>query len=392
MGGQFAFSRPGELGRPGLDRYSAYSPARVGDRKMRRRITQIVVFCIMGAMLLNGCRGTPTPTNEDSASGLNLLVVVEGNVQLKRENWKEYIPVGFGTMLYPTDLLKVEGSTSVLCADLSVRSLDPLGNLPCPTDGGWLEYHGFRFDSQQRSISQEVPYILYPRNTLVLDERPLLQWHDTGASSYTVLIEKDGQVVWSQEGVVSDTLRYPDDAPSLTPGSDYLLVVRDNITGRMSTEDPAKGLGFQLLDDTNRQAIAQRHTEILGLASLDVSAKKMALAVYYLGLKVDGIRGLWGEAWRLLEDVAKTRDAPAVYLRLGDALAAMKLPNEAEAVYQTALQNAKTMGDKETQAAAYVGLWRITGDKQYINQAVDLYELIGDDISSENLRQERASP
>jgi len=356
---------------------------------MRWSVTWMVVLGIVGAILLSGCGGTPTPA---PTSKMNLLVAIEGNVQLKRGGWKDYVPVGFGAMLSPSDLLRVEGSAAVLCADLSVRSLDALGRLPCPADRGWLEYHDFRFDSLQRSVPPEVPYILYPRNTLILEECPLLHWHATGAVSYTVALLKDGQVVWNQADVVSDTLRYPADAPSLRPGSDYLLVVRDNTTGRVSTEDPARGLGFQLLDEADRRTVEQRRTEILGLASLDEPARQMALAVYYLGLEWEGKRRLWGKAWWLLEAVAQTQDAPAVYLNLGDALAAMKLPGEAEAAYRRALQCAEPLGDIETQAAAHAALWRLGGDTAHFDRAVALYEVLGDEAKADQLRQEGGGP
>lgn len=359
---------------------------------MRQSVTRMVVLGIVGAMLLSGCGGTMTPVSVAPVSRVNLLVAAEGNIQLKREGWKDYVPVGFGTMLSPTDLLKVEGSVSVLCADLSIGSLDALGRVPCPADQGWLEYYGFRFDSLQRSIPLEVPYILYPRNTLVLDERPLLHWHATGAVSYTVALLKDGQVVWSQADVVSDTLRYPADAPSLRPGTDYLLIVQDNTTGRVSTEDPAKGLGFQLLDEADRRTVAQRRAEILGLASLDEPARQMALAMYYLGLEWEGERRLWGEAWWLLKAVAQTEDAPAVYLRLGDALAAMKLPGEAEAAYGKSLQRAEPLGDLETQAVAHCALWRLGDDAAHFDQAVVLYEALGDEAKADELRQEEGVP
>ena len=348
-----------------------------------KRLIALIALLGIGAAILNGC-SIEKPVE---AKRVNLLVTVEGKVQLKRDGWKAYVPVGFGTVVYPTDLLKVEGKASVLCADLSIKSLER-GRCPCPTDRGWLEYQGARFSSRPRSAPSDVPYILYPRNTMVLESRPLLRWHVTGVTSYTVSIVRDGQVVWSQPNVIGDGIRYPDDAPSLQSGADYLLVVRDNATLRVSTEDPMKGLGFRSIDDANRRVVMQRRDAILALDTLEKPARQMALAVYYIGLNLEDERGLWSEAWQLLESVAQAQNAPAVYLRTGDVLLATKLSDEAKAAYQTALRNAESMDDMESQAAAHVGLWQVTGDTVYLDRAVALYDALGDKMA-ETLRKER---
>jgi tetratricopeptide (TPR) repeat protein len=182
-------------------------------------------------------------------------------------------------------------------------------------------------------------------------------------------------------------MHYPDDAPALQPGTDYLLVVQDDATGRASAEDPAKGLGFQLLGEAERATVEGRRDGILALESLDEPARDLALAVYYAGLDFEG-RGLWGEAWLLLESVVQTQDAPTVQLLMGDMAAAMKLPDEAEAAHRAALGSAEAMGDLESQAAAYAGLWRIQGDKSYLERALELYERLGDEDTAEALREE----
>ena len=347
---------------------------------MKHLVTLLIILGI-GVTLPGGC-GVKPPVNATPvamAQRVNLLVAVEGKVQLKREGWRDYVPTDFGTLVRPTDLLNVDGKVSVLCADLSIKSLNAQGRCPCPINQGWLEYHGLRFDSGQRAMPQDVPYILHPRNTFVLNAHPLLRWHSTGVSSYTVSIVSFAKEVWSQSDVVGDRLRYPDDAPALLPGVDYLLVVRANATGRASTEEKAVDLGFQLSGDAERLTVEQQRNAILGLSSLDEPARTMALAMYYLSVKSEGGRGLWGEAWLLLEPVAQTRTAPAVHLRMGEVLAAMKLPDEAETAYRAALQSAESLGDKESQAAAHAGLWRVTGNAADRSEAIKLYEELGDE-------------
>jgi tetratricopeptide (TPR) repeat protein len=308
------------------------------------------------------------------------------NVELKREGWNQYIPVGFGTALHPTDLVKSDGLGSILCPDLTVQPIPEQGRPPCPLDQGWLEYNEYKFGSGSRGPSKDIPYIIFPRNTALINPNPLLQWRDTNASSYTVSITQNGETIWEDDNVVGNSIQYPTSAPQLMAGTDYLLVVEDNDTGYSSVEDPAKGLGFELLDDESINRAEKRRGEILNQTMLDESAKKLTLAVYYVNLEFQGTRRLWGEAWLVLDDLAKSQKAPVVYLQMGNVLSAMKLHDEAEETYETALHLAETLRDIETQAVAYVGLWQLLGDPAYLDKAVSLYEDLGDQTMVEKLK------
>ena len=353
-----------------------------------------IAFISLVITLLGGCQN-PTP---EPVQGVNLLVAVEGDARLKREGWSEYTPVDFGTPILHTDLLEVDGTISVLCGDLSLKPVSGRSNSPCPPTLGWMEREGayYGLDASaamgevRGSLPNDVPYIQHPRNTLVLDPHPLLRWHDTGAISYTVAIVQGGRSIWTQQNVVENEMRYPKNAPSLQPGNDYLLVVIDNDTGKTSSDDPTRGIGFRVVAPEHREAIETRRDDILALSSLDGSTRDFALAAYYAtwkppteeGEKANSGRGLWGEAWLLLESAVQTHDTPAVHLWTGDVLSAMKLPDEAEAAYQTALGRAEALGDLESQAAAHAGLWRITGDQNHLDRALALYQALGDEPRS----------
>jgi len=355
--------------------------------KQRSRLS-IVPIVVMAALI--GCSPPPPePIAPRSTDGLNLLVAVEGEVRLKRDGWSEYIPVGFGTLIQCDDLLQVDGTATVLCGDLTVQTVSGWDSCPCPpSTRGRLEHEGAHY----RGPSAGVPYIKRPRNTLVLDEWPLLRWHNTGASDYTVAVVQGGKAIWQQDDVVGSEMQYPEDAPPLQPGVDYLLVVRDNDTGVESGEDPARGIGFRVVAREDRAAIETRRNEILALSSLDKPSRGFVLATDYATWRTsegqDG-RRLWGDAWLLLESVAQTNDAPAVHLWMGDVLAAMKLPDEAVAAYQATVQRAETLGDLESQAAAHAGLWRVTAKDEDWGEAVELYGKVGDEAKVESLHQEK---
>jgi tetratricopeptide (TPR) repeat protein len=230
-----------------------------------------------------------------------------------------------------------------------------------------------------------IPYVLYPRKTKVLTPTPWLRWHDTGAGSYTVVVRGGGQE-WKQEGVTGSEMLYPTDAPPLKPGVDYLLVVMDEDSGRSSTEDPCKGLGFGVLSDEGRAAVEARAAEIEAL-ELDEPTRRFVLATYYAGQE------LQGEALVLLDELSGILDTPAVHLWRGDLLREMALSDEAAMAYQEALERAEALGDLESQARAQVGLARTLTDKdkvkQHYEQAIGLYEALGDKVQAKALRDEK---
>ena len=65
----------------------------------------------------------------------------------------------------------------------------------------------------------------------------------------------------------------------------------------------------------------------------------------------------------------------------------MQLPDEAESAFQAALADAEPTNDLEAQAAAHAALWRVTGDTAERDEAVALYEALGDQRTIEALRQ-----
>jgi hypothetical protein len=289
---------------------------------------------------------------------------------------------GFGALIQYDDLLKVDGTATILCGDLTLRTIEGRDSCPCPPGPDILSHEGAHY----RDIPKNVPYIQHPRNTLVLDARPLLRWHDTGASDYTVSIVQGGRAIWQQDDVVGREMEYPVDAPPLQPGVDYLLVVEDNDTGVGSGADPTPGTGFQVVAAVDRAAIETHRDEILVLSSLDGPARDFALAVYYATWRPsEGGRSLWGETWLLLESVVQTYDTPAVHLWTGDALSAMKLFDEAETTYQMALGCAEDLDDLESRAAAHVELWRIAQDQNHHDRALELYQTLGDEAAIQAL-------
>jgi hypothetical protein len=360
------------------------------------------IICILWLLtgmlvILASCQTKPTavpsvPVLEKAIQvHLSLLANLDAPAYVKREGWVNYQPVGFGALVYPTDLLKSVGQVTLLCADMhTVKTLSGLDRNPCPlsSTNQVLIYDEMHFASGTRSPAlSTLPYILYPRSTVILDSHPVLRWHSTGATNYTVEIQQGINVLWRQADVTGDMLVYPADAPALLSGKDYLLVVTDNFSSQSSTMDLNKGLGFQIASSSQAAEIEKQKAK-LNSSGLDGTVQKLALALYYNQLQING-RGLWGESSQLLAEVVQSQPtAPAVYLRLGETLSKMKLWAEAQAVYETALAQAQALNDLESQAEALAALWRITGNQAQFDQAVSFYEQLGVKDKADEIKKE----
>ena len=323
---------------------------------------------------------TVTPEPAHYPDELHLLVGIEGKIRLKRQAWSDYQPTTFGARLRRGDLLLPDGRATVLCADLSLQHVQAESGVPCPVQEPVL-WRGKSKVVTPRGPDVLIPYVLHPRSTKVLSPTPLLRWHDAGAGSYTVIV-RGGRQEWKQEGVTGSEIQYPTDAPGLKPGVDYMLVVIDEDRKRASTEDPCKGLGFRVFSDEERDQVEARSADIEGL-ELDEPTREFVLATFYAGQE------LRSEALVLLDDVSGTLYTPAVHLWRGDLLREVCFPDEAVLAYQVALEQAETLGDKESQAAAHAALWRLMGDEAHLEQAVELYEELGDKGQAETLREEK---
>ncbi|NJN95112.1 MAG: hypothetical protein HC875_13905 [Anaerolineales bacterium] len=323
---------------------------------------------------------------------LHYLLPRSAEVRLKRSRWPDFFPATFATALGPTDQVEVKGEALVLCADLRVKPISGfIDRTPCGFEPAILTYQGRSFINRVNPAeTARLPYIIYPRNTLVLDSRPMLLWHDTGAVSYTVGLIQGKESLWVEPTVTGNQLLYPADAPHLQPGVDYRLLVRDNTSGQNSDQDPAKGIGFRLANSVELANIAAGREQIVALTELTDPERDFALALYYAGLADISDSGFYplGEAWQMMDILAQTQNSPALHLWRARLLAQLKLANEAATAFQAAKESAAVLGDVESEAAAYAGLWCLVGDKAEADEALRRYQQLGHPVEKpENLCQ-----
>lgn len=359
----------------------------------------------IGMLLLAGIACNAPPPPQPPPPGGSVLVQTDGQVSISREQWADgqWSSVSVGAVVGDNDLLDVQGGNAMLlCADMSVQEMaDRLDTASCPRTttpatfsyegyqfrGRVRGYDGYQFRGRVRGMDADVPYILFPRQALILEERPLLRWHDTGATRYQVSLTANGQVIW-ETAVSGSEVRYPDDALPLEADTIYQLVVQDTDTLTSSLEDGTKGTGFRLAPAEERTVIAQQREAIASLDALDEAEQQLGVALALISRTTEEppAFGYWGEAWLRLEMVAQTHDTPSVWRWQGDALWAMRLPTEAVQAYERARQQAEAQGNREEQAAALAGLWRVTDEQDYFDEALSLYEELGDTQQIEALQ------
>jgi hypothetical protein len=372
----------------------------------------IILWSLVFSLSLAACdprpQPSPPPPTTPAATddpGLNLLIVAEGNVHLKRIVWPAYHPTAFGAVLHRGDLLQVadDAKVTILCDGLTLWT-PPTGapagltnGCPQPSDK-LLASGAIGIASANRGGSDPLlPYIISPRQTRLLTPTPTLRWNGVpGATGYTVRVS-GGEVKWQVEvdpaGVDSTeignielvSLIYP--GPSLQPGVTYLLTVEAD-TGASSQAEDVVGLGFTRLNETEAPRVQAAAEKLAGL-KLSHEAQAFALAQLYAG------RNLTAEAIETLEALASNgSQAAAVYLTLGDLYRKISLTRLAETRYLMAVELAVAAGDVEGQAAAQAGLGEVYAAignfdeaTRWLHQAQAEYEALGDSQNASELAE-----
>ncbi len=313
------------------------------------------------------------------------IIQIDGDVQLKRSHG-HFIRPKAGTRIYPTDKLVAANGTQVLvqCNDsLLVEGYgkNQLNRCPSATKQTQCTPGLYKCPHRGDQIAlnnSSIPYIISPRRTKLLNNKPRLSWNPVpGATSYTVSIKGDG-VDWKTQ--VNDTqIVYPGEQP-LQPGGHYLLIVRAD-TGASSTDEPviSGGLGFSLLETTQAQQVHSQAEEIAQKPWTE-QAKTLALANLYLN------NGLTFEAVEMLENLVNSGvETAPIYNSIGKLyLNFLALVPEAKANYAKAVELADS-NDIEEQTAAQEGLGQVeekfgNNDEaiRLLTLARDGYETLGD--------------
>ncbi|MDY6940231.1 MAG: hypothetical protein SWY16_21565 [Cyanobacteriota bacterium] len=253
------------------------------------------------------------------------VLQIEGAVRIERHTGQTVSPTT-GTLLYPGDRLLGDrnGRAFVQCSDLTINAFEgsQADSSPCASveslfarrNRGKCEEDAYRCPNRGGDTithDDTIPYVISPRRTNLLDDRPMLRWNAvTDASSYTVCLQETGVTVWCRE-VGTAHMEYPADEPPLQSGEVYLLSIQTD-GGAFSLDAPPipGGLEFELLD-AERRARVQQTIEAIEGQDIDETARTLAIAFLYTE------NGLIAEAIDLLEGlVARGIGTPPIVERL----------------------------------------------------------------------------
>lgn len=369
-------------------------------------------FCVCYGLSLAACRPevppivtpestTPVATSTQAAedrsgsygADTNVLLEVRGDVRLRRTTWNGYYPVSLGTILHRGDMLQLGGDAiaTVLCDDLTLWAVPgggPQGvNNGCPLpEAPDIVRDGISL-APVRSPSSDIPYVISPRRTNIMNGAPLLRWKALAdTAEYTVTVDQ-GRPQWTVQG---DAFQYPGN-PRLVPGEIYKVHVVTS-DGRTSTE--GQDLGFRLLTGDELD-------DVMGLVSraealsLPDEAEALALAYVYMSRSYAG--------WHLTADAIdrvewlqqQGVESPAVAQFLGDLYLEIGLGNEARQAYETAARLAAAGDDTGAQAVALFALGKLlsvgnceerVASVGVLEQAAAGYEELGDSEHSDEMR------
>ena len=210
-------------------------------------------------------------------------------------------------------------------------------------------------DNTRGGSDSDVPYVISPRKTRVLDGKPTIRWNAApGATSYTVIVRASG-FTWKVAGVKGTQVTYSGGPLKAKVGYSVVIKAEGCTSLKCSSEDDDSqaGTGFTLVTEAEAQQI-RSNAQQLAKQDLSDEAKALTLADFYAEQE------LMSDAIQTLETLAKQGSKTvAVYQMLGEFYERVDLSLLAKGRYGKALELAKTDRDIAAQAAVKVGLARV---------------------------------
>jgi len=318
-----------------------------GTKTMNVKFTR---WIILGVLLVT----LAVPAFSQTSAPVHLLVV--GQIELKRPEWLKFQLAGPVKKLGLDDLVRAQQpGAKILCANQRKRPIPnkntPVREICLQGEPQMIKSGRSRVGLPRGGTDPLIPYIISPRRTLLLDDKPLIRWNAVpNATHYTVRLRGPSGVIWQTE-VRQTEVRYPGTL-ALQPLVGYALIVQTD-TGVSSTEEGLPGLGFELMAPNEAKRI-KAEVEQLTQEELTDEARVLALANLYNG------EGLTLAAIEVLQQaIANGTRKTAVYSLLGELYREVRLNLYAKDSYLKAIDLAKIGGDLEAQAEAQSALGEI---------------------------------
>ena len=241
--------------------------------------------------------------------------------------------------------------------------------------------------SPRNGIDTNIPYVITPRKTAILDSTPRFEWNPVpNATSYNVTLRGPNGILWEDTVTEASTITYPG-SPALEPNIKYALTIRtevDEASGLpstvASTDEGIPGLSFYVLPEADR---AQLTIALDAIAAEDLTS----LAVNLERAKTYRDYSLMSDAIALLESLkGEYPDSVALYRLLGELYLQVRLNTQARDAFTQVQALASVTQNFAEQADANVFLaYLALGSRepntaiQLLNEAQALYSDLGDE-------------
>jgi hypothetical protein len=232
-----------------------------------------------------------------------------------------------------------------------------------------------------------VPYVISPRQTLLLSDRPVFRWNAVpGSDRYTVQLRNGETVVWTQQ-ISTHELAYPASEEGLKPGIDYTLVIQSS-NGHSSQEDTVAS-SFQVLAEPEVEQIRQAETLFANQSNSDATA--LIKARFYQGA------GLDAEAIATLEKhLQQGSQSPKLYRQLGELYVQSGLNLIAENYLRQASDFTAISPHEQAQIQMALGmLYQAIGEyseaKRWLTKAQQTYQQINNQLKVQELQEQLAN-
>ncbi|MEQ9357204.1 hypothetical protein [Coleofasciculus chthonoplastes] len=354
----------------------------------RVSLTLIVAFLSCGSDSFLMQPANANPYNAAIAQAKNRIVEKTGTVEFKRAGASRFRPVSQYTELRPGDIIKPASGVRarILCAvDGKTRSI-PAGvstgvNGICPPRP--TEVDGIS-TPRRGDEDSHIPYIISPRATAIITDQPTLRWHEAANAQRFTVIVRGRDLNWTENYSREDVcvngiceVVYPGDPP-LQLETKYKLVVKTD-TDRKSTEEGSVGVGFDLIDPENAEAV-QEIVQRIEAEDLPNDVRALALAELYAEYNLNA------KAIETLEALETEEKSASVYRWLGDLYWRIGFILTPETHYLKALELAKAAENLDEVAAATAGLGEVTYARGYhreegvalLEEAKAIYEQLED--------------
>jgi hypothetical protein len=221
-----------------------------------------------------------------------------------------------------------------------------------------------------------IPYIISPRRTLLLNDRPTLRWNKVpGVNTYNVSLVKGDRTIWETK-VNGNEVVYPG-TPQMESGVEYLLIVKAE-NGRTSEEEKLGDRSFRMLAMAEKQFVKGAIEQIDDRKIAD-KTKALQRAYFYIGsdLKAEAIETLEALVATGIQEVLVYRKLGDLYWQEGVTLLAENNYLKAHEFASTA----KDIGEQAQLEEALGDLYGAIGEKQealrWLMRAINSHKTLG---------------